>query len=87
MAYDKLFHVSYMQRHHTNLCDCESFFVKVICSKIDLTEKGAQEEDTQRHINDRWGDVDEPVWKERSYSQKNDVIDEVFSMLVHLRRH
>lgn len=53
--------------------------------KCNLTKKSAQEEDTQRHINDRWGDVDEPVRKEGSYSQKNDVINEVLSVLVHLQ--
>lgn len=55
--------------------------------KCNLTKKSAQEEDTQRYINDRWGDVDEPVWKEGSYSQKNDVINEVLSVLVHLQWH
>lgn len=40
-----------------------------------LTQKCTNEENPQRHIDDRWGDVDEPVWKKRGYPQEDDVID------------
>lgn len=40
-----------------------------------LTEKGTNEEDPQRHIDDRGGNVDKPVREERSYPQEDDVVD------------
>lgn len=40
-----------------------------------LTKKGADEENPQRHIDDRWCDVDKPVGKKGGYPQEDDVID------------
>lgn len=40
-----------------------------------LTEKGADKENPQRHVDDRGSDVDEPVGKKGGYSQEDDVID------------
>lgn len=40
-----------------------------------LTKKGTDEENPQRHIDDRWGDVDKPVGKKGGYPQEDDVID------------
>lgn len=50
-----------------------------------LTEKCTQEEDSQWHVDHRRCDVDEPIWEERRNPQKDDVIDEVFSVLIDLR--
>lgn len=41
----------------------------------ELTEKGTKEEDPQRHIDDRGGNVDKPVREERRYPQENYVVD------------
>lgn len=40
-----------------------------------LTEEGTNEEDPQRHIDDRGSDVDKPVREERSYPQEDDVVN------------
>lgn len=40
-----------------------------------LTKKSTNEEDPQRHIDDRGGNVDEPVREERRYPQEDDVVD------------
>lgn len=50
-----------------------------------LTEKGTNEENAQRHIDDRGSDVDKPVGKEWGYPQENDVIDQMFSMFFNLQ--
>lgn len=52
-----------------------------------LTEKCTQEEDPQWHVDNRRCDVDKPIWEERRNPQKDDVIDEVFSVLIDLRRN
>lgn len=40
-----------------------------------LTKKGADEENPQRHIDDRRGDVDEPVRQKGGDPQEDDVVD------------
>lgn len=40
-----------------------------------LTKEGTDEERPQRHIDDGWGDVDEPVGKKRRDPQEDDVVD------------
>ena len=40
-----------------------------------LTKKGTEEENPQRHVDDRRGDVDEPVGKEGGDPQEDDVIN------------
>lgn len=40
-----------------------------------LTKKGTNEENPQRHIDDGWGDVDEPVGKKGGDPQEDDVVD------------
>lgn len=40
-----------------------------------LTKKGADEENSQRHIDDRRGDVDEPVRQKGGDPQEDDVVD------------
>lgn len=42
---------------------------------ISLTEKSTDEENPQRHIDDRGGDVDEPVGEEGGYPQEDYVIN------------
>lgn len=39
------------------------------------TQEGTNEEDPQRHIDDRGGNVDKPVGQEWGYPQEDDVID------------
>lgn len=55
--------------------DTEQWRKPKIKHSSNLTKKGTDEENPQRHIDDRWGDVDEPVGKKGGYPQENDVID------------
>lgn len=55
--------------------DAEQWGKPKIKHSRSLTKKGTDEENPQRHIDDRWGDVDKPVGKKGGYPQEDDVID------------
>lgn len=55
--------------------DSEQQMILKIKYSRSLTKKGTDEENPQRHIDDRRGDVDEPVGKKGGYPQEDDVID------------
>lgn len=48
------------------------------------TQKGSDEENPQRHIDNGRGDVDEPVGEKGGYPQEDDVIDKMVSVFVNL---
>jgi len=50
-----------------------------------LTKERSNEECRERHIDDRWDHVDEPVRQERSDAQEHDVVEQVFTMSFNLR--
>ena len=49
-----------------------------------LTKERSNEECRERHIDDRWDHVDEPVRQERSDAQEHDVVEQVFTMSFNL---
>lgn len=50
-----------------------------------LTKECSKEEDSQWHVDDWRSDVDKPVGEERCNSQKDNIIDEVFSVFINLQ--
>ena len=54
-------------------------------TKLTLTDNGGNKKRPERHVEDRWDDVDEPVGEERGDSQKQDVAGHIISVTIHLQ--
>ena len=53
---------------------------------LSLTDECSHEEDSQWHSDDRRDNIDEPVGKKWCYSKENDVVQQITTVFLHLRR-